>query len=71
MSGNFYYEEGYEMEVGAAAKRIIEARDAYFKAWVEWNETCLGGCMSADDEADAVKNILNTIIKKKAEEEKA
>jgi hypothetical protein len=64
----FYYEEGYAMDVGEAANKLIEARDAYFQAWIEWNDTCLGGCMSADDEADTVRACLNKMLDKLREE---
>ena len=58
----FYYEEGYPMHVGQAAKRLLEARDAYAEAWIEWNSTCLGAG-DVDDEISAMEGILNKASK--------
>jgi hypothetical protein len=44
-----YYEEGYAAEVGEKAKRLIEARDAYITAWLDWNDGPLASLNSADD----------------------
>jgi len=66
----FYYSEGYSMEVGEAAKRLIEARDAYIEAWVKWNETCLSGLMSAEDEVETIRGILDNVNRTQLEEAK-
>jgi hypothetical protein len=63
-----YYQDGFAEEGGQKAKRLIEARDAYIAAWLEWNDGPLAGLNSAEDECEIMRHIFEQAMKERETE---
>jgi hypothetical protein len=61
----FYYKDEYPTYVAEAAKKLIEARDAYLEAFFKLNETCF--YRSIEEEFQILQMIVEIIEKDKKE----
>ena len=67
----FFYEPSYIDHVAQSARRLLEARDAYLHAWVEWSETCLGASaayLGPAEEGALIEGLLEKLVAERVEE---
>ncbi len=53
-----YYDDEYVEHVAEATRRFLQARNTYVAAWLEFQDTCIGGGFAPEEEGRVIESIL-------------